>query len=47
MARFSRTILLLAVMTLLATTALAQNFGDSNLEILAENLKRIKNWSLP
>ena len=42
MARFSRTILLLAAMAMLATSALAQNFGDSNLEILAEKLKADK-----
>ncbi len=42
MARFSRTILLLAAMAMLATSALAQNFGDANLEILAEKLKADK-----
>jgi len=42
MARFSRTILLLAAMAMLATPALAQNFGDANLEILAEKLKADK-----
>ncbi len=39
---FSRTILLLAAMAMLATPALAQNFGDSNMEILAEKLKADK-----
>ena len=42
MTRFSRTILLLAAMAMLATSALAQNFGDANLEILAEKLKADK-----
>ncbi len=42
MTRFSRTILLLAAMAMLATPALAQNFGDANLEILAEKLKADK-----
>ena len=42
MTRFSHTILLLAAMAMLATPALAQNFGDSNLEILAEKLKADK-----
>ena len=42
MTRFAHTILLLAAMAMLATSALAQNFGDSNLEILAEKLKADK-----
>ena len=42
MTRFSRMILLLAAMAMLATPALAKNFGDSNLEILAEKLKADK-----
>ena len=39
---FSRTILLLAAMTMLTTPALAQNFGDSNMEILVKKLKADK-----
>ncbi len=39
---FSRTILLLTAMAMLATPALAQNIGDSNLEILAEKLRADK-----
>ena len=42
MTRFARTILLLAAMAMLATSTLARNFGDSNLEILAEKLKADK-----
>jgi len=42
MTRFSRTILLLAAMAMLTTPALAQNFGDFNMEILAKKLKADK-----
>jgi len=42
MTRFSHTILLLAAMAMLATPAPAQNFGDSNMEILAKKLKADK-----
>ncbi len=42
MTRFSLTILLLAAMAMLATTALAQNFGDFNMGILAKKLKADK-----
>ena len=42
MTRFAHTILLLAAMAMLATPALTQNFGDSNMEILAKKLKADK-----
>ena len=42
MTLFSRTIFLVAAMAMLATPALAQDFGDSNMEILAQKLKADK-----